>query len=109
MRVLNFIVDGQILKQDPNCDFSNMVPGSDKYIKAKFDFSPEWQTVTKVAAFWSRMGTEYPPQLIENNGVACYIPAEALESKYYKIQVIGKKQDGTTIKTNKLEICQNGG
>lgn len=108
MRVLNFIVDGQILKQDPNCDFSGMVPGTNNYVRAKFYFSPEWKTMSKVAAFWSRFGKEYPPKLIEN-GTTCDIPTEALESKYFKIQVIGKKSDGTTITTNKLEICQNGG
>lgn len=108
MRLLNFIVDGQILKQDPECDFSNMVPGSDKYIKAHFEFSQEWKSTNKVAAFFSRLGVEYPPQLIDS-GLSCYIPVEALKTKYYKIQVYGKKPDGTTIITNELEICQNGG
>lgn len=107
MRTLKFIVDGQILKQDPECDFSGLVPGSENYLKAKFAFSPEWRSCAKVAAFWSRLGAEYPPQSLRDG--ECIIPAEALESKYFKIQVIGKRTDGFRIKTNKLEICQNGG
>lgn len=107
MRTLKFIVDGQILKPDPECDFSGLVPGSEKYLRAKFDFSPEWKNCVRVVGFWSRMGVEYPPQALSDN--ACYIPAEALESKYFKIQVIGKRKDGFKIQTNKIEICQNGG
>lgn len=107
MRVLKFIVEGQNLKQDPECDFSGIVPGTENYLKAQFIFSPEWNSTNKVAAFWSRFGKEYPPQVIEN-GITCYIPSEALASKYYKVQVIGKKPDGTVITTNKLEICQGG-
>lgn len=108
MRTLNFIAEGQILKPDPNCDFSGLVPGSERYLKARFTFSPEWKNTTRVVAFWSRMGEEYPPQKLVD-GVSCYIPKEALESKYFKIQVIGKRKDGFRIKTNKYEICQDGG
>lgn len=108
MRTLRFIVDGQIIRPDPDCDFSGLVPGSEKYLKAKFTFSSEWNNCVKVVAFWSRMGEEYPPQKLQG-GVSCDIPSEALESKYFKIQVIGKNKDGFKITTNKLEICQNGG
>lgn len=108
MRTLNFIVDGQSLKPDPSCDFSGMVPGTEKYLQAKFAFSSEWKNCVKVAGFWSRLGEEYPPQTLKD-GKVCVIPSEALESKYFKIQVIGKRKDGFRLTTNKLEICQNGG
>lgn len=108
MRTLSFIADGQILKQDPDCDFSGLVPGSENYLRAKFSFSSEWKNNVKVVAFWSRMGQEFPPQKLKNDG-SCDIPFEALGSKYFKIQVIGKRRDGFKIQTNKLEICQNGG
>ena len=39
MRTLKFIVDGQILRQDPTCDFSNIVPGTEGYLIAEFAFS----------------------------------------------------------------------
>lgn len=108
MRTLNFIVDGQSLRQDPDCDFSGLSPGTGSYLKARFTFSPEWRNCVKVAAFWSRLGGEFPPQQLAD-GSSCYIPSEALGSKYFKIQVIGQKKGGFKITTNKLEICQNGG
>lgn len=108
MRTLSFIVEGQILKPDPECDFSGIVPGTEKYLQAKFKFSDEWKNAVKVAGFWSRLGEEYPPQKLRD-GNKCVIPAEALKSKYFKIRVIGKRKDGFRLMTNKLEICQNGG
>ena len=109
MQTLSFIVDGQILEKDPKCDFSGLIPGSDNYLKAKFTFSSEWNGLLKVIGIWSRLGAEYPPQVLENDGTFL-IPAEVLESKYFKIQVIGKRKGDTfKLTTNKLEICQNGG
>lgn len=108
MRTLSFIVDGQILKPDPDCDFSGLVPGSEQFLKAKFTFSPEWKNCTKVIAFFSRLGNEYPPCLLKD-GVSCTIPAEAVNAKYFKIKAIGRRKDGFTLRTNKFEVCQNGG
>lgn len=107
MRTLKFIVDGQIVKLDPNCDFSNLVPGTSEYLKAEFSFSPEWDGRVKVAAFWSVLGKEYPPQLLKD-GRECIIPEEALKRRKFKVQVIGKK-DGSKLTTNRVEVNQNGG
>lgn len=107
MRTLKFIVDGQILKPDPNCDFSDLVPGSGGYLRAEFSFSPEWNDCVKVAAFYSRLGKEYPPQIL-NGGKSCLIPELALDSRIFKIQIIGKS-DNKRLKTNRLEVDQNGG
>lgn len=107
MRTLKFIVDGQIIKQDPNCDFSGLVPGTEEYLRAEFDFSPEWRGCTKVAAFYSIMGKEYPAQVLED-GKTCTIPEEALRRRVFKVQVLGKSGD-LKITTNKLAISQNGG
>lgn len=107
MRILKFIVDDQIIKQDPNCDFDNLVPGSEGYLFAEFAFSKAWEGTIKVATFHSPMGREYPPQAL-NDGKTCKIPAEALKHKKFKIGVIGKK-DNIKIITNKVTVCQNGG
>lgn len=106
MRTLKFIVDQQIIKQDPNCDFSGLVPGTEEYLQAEFVFSKEWVGCTKVAAFYSSMGKEFPPQLLEN-GKTCIIPAEALARRAFKVQVIGRKGD-FKITTNKTTVSQNG-
>ena len=106
MRYLNFIVDGQIIKKDPDCDFSNIVPGTKGYLAAKFTFSEEWDNTVKVAAFW-RNGRECPPQILKD-GYSCIIPAEALTSRQFTISVLGKNND-IKITTNKVEVVQNGG
>lgn len=108
MRTLKFIVKGQIIEKDPKCDFSNLVPGSEQFLLAEFSFSREWQGTTKVAAFYSIMGKEYPPQLLHGSVPACLVPVEACAKKNFKIQVIGKNEE-FTIKTNKVLVEQNGG
>ena len=107
MRTLKFIVDGQIIKKDPDCNFDGLVPGSEGYLRAQFSFSKEWDGCVKVASFWSVMGKEYEPQVLED-GVSCMIPSEALERYSYDIRVIGKKEN-YRISTNKVTVCQDGG
>ena len=107
MRTLRFIVKGQIIEQDPNCSFENIVPGTRAYLKAKFLFDSDWDDFAKVAAFYDVMGREYTPQLLKE-GNACLIPTEALRNRVFKVQVLGRKGD-ETLTTNKVEVHQNGG
>lgn len=106
MRILRFIVDGQIIKQDPECDFSNLVPGTSGYLKAEFIFSSEWDDTVKVAAFWKN-GYECPPRILED-GKSCVIPKEALTNRQFKISILGKNEK-IRLTTNKIEVVQNGG
>ena len=106
MRYLNFIIDGQIIKKDPDCDFSNIVPGTTGYLIARFTFSEEWDNTVKVAAFW-RNGHECPPQILKD-GHSCVIPSEALTSRRFTISVLGKNEK-IKLTTNKVEVVQNGG
>lgn len=108
MRTLKFNVDKQIVTQDPNCDFSGLIPGSEGYLQAEFSFSSEWRDCTKAVAFFSMMGKEYTPKLLKD-GKTCVIPTEALANKNFKIMVIGQKKDGFKITTNKVTVSQNGG
>lgn len=111
MRTLRFIVDGDVIQQDPSCDFSNLFPGRNPDVEAEFVFSPEWEGSVKVAAFWSMLDKEYEPQVL--NGDSCSIPMEALARASFKIQVIGKKRETsrsmTALSTNKLTVRQTGG
>lgn len=111
MRILRFIVDDEMIKQDPSCDFTGLFPGRNPNVKAEFVFSDEWKNTVKVAAFWSVLDSEYEPQVL-NNG-CCNIPTEALSRASFKIQVIGRKTKPsfgkTTLSTNKLTIRQTGG
>ena len=103
MRTLKFIVDGQILKQDPTCDFTGLVPGTEGYIQADFSFSPEWKDCVKVAGFYSIMGQEYEPRLLTDENT-CMIPAEALARRKFKIQVIGRRNSDSKLVSNKIII-----
>ena len=108
MRTLKFIVDDQIIKKDPDCDFSNIVPGSEGYLKAEFSFSSEWNNFAKIAAFYSITGKEFEPQVLKD-GKTCVIPAEALKRIKFRIQVMGKNSYNMKLITNTVEIKQDGG
>ena len=108
MRTLKFLVDDQIIKQDPSSDFSGLVPGTERYLQAEFSFSKEWNNSVKVAAFYSMLGTEYTPQILKD-GKTCMIPAEALKKRRFKVRVIGEKQGESMFMTNKVTVSQNGG
>lgn len=107
MRTLKFNVIGQTITLAPECDVSNLVAGTNGYVQAKFTFSHEWNGCVKVAAFYSNLGTEYPPQALKN-GEVCDIPAEALKKSIFKVKVFGKKNE-YKICTNKVTVHQKGG
>ena len=107
IRILKFIVDGQLIKQNPNCDFTGLVPGTEEYLTAEFSFSPEWNGAIKVAEFW-RGAKECPPQILKD-GRTCIIPAEALKGKKFGIRVIGKSKAIPKMATGRVEVRQDGG
>lgn len=106
MRTLNFIVNGQNIIKDPECDFDNIVPGSSGYLVAKFTFSSEWDDTVKVVGFWNN-NHECPPQILKD-GRSCVIPSEALINRRFYISIFGKN-DEMKLTTNKLGVVQNGG
>lgn len=107
MRTLKFVVEDQIIKPDPNCDFSGLIPGTEGYLQAEFAFSPEWDGCVKIASFWSTLGREYPCAILLD-GKSCKIPKEALVKQAFKIMVVGAKSD-FKITTNKITVKQDGG
>lgn len=107
MRTLKFIVTNDTIIQDPSCDFSGLFPGANKHIQAEFTFSPEWKNRVKVAAFWSMLDKEYPPQVINPDNL-CEIPEEALARPAFKVQVLGKYRENT-FETDTITIYQRGG
>lgn len=107
MRTLKFIVNDQIIAKDPNCDFSNLIPGSEGYLEAEFDFSPGWSGCVKVAEFYATKGKEYA--LVLEDGKRCIIPAEVTVRPAFGVRVLGKKSKGSKFGTNRVIIRQNGG
>lgn len=106
MRTLKFIIDDQNISLDPKCDLTGLVPGTNGYLEASFSFSSEWDGCAKVAAFFSNLGREFTPQVI--NGSTCAIPSEALEKSVFKVQVIGQKGK-YNLSTNRVVVHQRGG
>ena len=107
MRTLKFIVDKQVILQDPECDFTGLAPGSEDFLEAEFTFSEEWSGCVKVASFWSVFGEEYEPQPIDDEG-KCKVPTEAAAKRVFKVAVLGRNSQ-YKITTNKLEVAQRGG
>lgn len=100
-RILRFIVEGQEIKKDPTCDFSNIVANSKGYLVANFAFLGDWAGMQKVGIF-CRGGSQYAVRIIDNE---CAIPAEALTHTNFNVCVLGVK-DNTQVFTNKVIIRQ---
>ena len=107
LRTLQFIVDDLLIEQDPNCDFSGLIPGSKGYLRAEFSFSPEWNDCAKVAAFCNRFDREITHAILED-GKSCIIPEEVLKQKTFKVRVFGTNGD-IVLPTNSVAVNQNGG
>ena len=102
MRVLEFVVDGQLLRKKSDCDFSHIVAGSVGYLKAVFHFSSEWAGCRKAASFWLD-DAEYAVLLDESN--SCVIPEVILTGEKFHVSVVGAKS-GYKITTNKIKVKQ---
>lgn len=102
MRILEFIVEEQILSKDKNCDFSNIISGTKGYLKARFKFSKSWQGYGKVAVFVN-LFEEYPVVVKPDN--TCEIPPEALTSSKFEVYVAGIKGKGK-LTSSSVEIRQ---
>lgn len=106
MRTLLFNVNRQNIVKNPYCDFTGLVPGTEGYLKAEFNFSSEWNGFAKVATFWTTSGKELQPQALEKDN-SCIIPKEALKRKRFLVQIIGKCGDMKLV-TDKEIVEQDG-
>ena len=102
-RILEFNVDRQRLMRKRDCDFTGLVAGSIGYLKAKFNFSEEWDNCAKVACFEDADGNPYPIE-IGKDGV-CNIPAEAVTGERFYVSVIGGRR-GYKLSTNEIKVRQ---
>lgn len=58
MRELHFDVTGQLLRRNKQCDFENIVRGSDNYLCLVFHFNQEWQGTKRVISFYDVDGKQ---------------------------------------------------
>lgn len=101
MRVLEFIVNDQILTKNPSCDFGNIIPGTEGYLKAKFSLSSEWDNCILIARFF-RGNEEHARRIVNNE---CEIPPEVLKGRTFSVSVLGQRAN-CRITTNKILIVQ---
>lgn len=106
MRTLRFIVEGQIVRRDSECNFDDIIMGTERYLKAEFSFSPEWRNFVKVAGFLTSGREECPPQLLKD-GKTCIIPTEALKSPAFSIFIVGKNKMKQKLTTNQVTVNQD--
>lgn len=104
MRTLRFVIHGQKLKQAPGCDFSGIVPGTEGYLKARFEFDSEWNGCKKAASFFRAGGEEFAAPIVNNE---CGIPSEALTRGKFSVSVTGMRNE-FKITTNKIDVLQGG-
>lgn len=108
MRTLEFTVRKQRLLRKPTCDFSGLVAGSQGYLYAKFDFSPEWDGCQLGARFIVRdtSGEREYGALLDKNHV-CIIPSEALVGDMFYVSVKGVKDGGKyQIESSEIAVKQ---
>lgn len=104
MRLLRFMIQGQMLRCAPGCDFSGIFPGTEGYLKARFEFDSEWDGCKKAASFFRSGGAEFAAPIVNNE---CMIPAEALTREKFSVSVTGIRK-GFKITTNKIDVLQGG-
>lgn len=105
MRPLMFLVLGQQIRQDPECDFSGIFPGTEGYLKARFSFSSEWAGMVKVAEF--RRHTSSEPVSVPIRHGECMVPAEVTGCKEWCVKVVGKR-GSVKIPTDYCKVRQEG-
>ena len=82
---ITFNVNGQIISR--NEKDMTLLSDSIDLIRARFNFSPEWQGYTKTAIFKSSTKRPYSKILVDD---ACMVPPEAIKkSKYMSVSVFG--------------------
>ena len=102
-RILEFDVVRQRITKLRSCDFTNIVAGSNGYLRAKFYFSQsEWNDCRKAASFW--LDSEEHAVLLDETDT-CLIPAEVLAGNMFKVSVTGVRP-GYKITTNKTKVKQ---
>lgn len=107
MQVLRFSVKGADITPEPIRTPAVLYPGMTEPVRLEFTFSPEWKGTTKVAAFWSILGNEYPPKVLKD-GKSCIVPFEALQRAAFKVQIMAK-QNGEIHSTGKCTVYLKGG
>lgn len=102
---LEFNVNHQLLIR---VDDNKPVEKSQRYLRVKFNFSDDWNPLTKYAYFLKNKSRESDTVmvLIENN--QCYVPSEVIKDGNFTIHLVGLGSDKEVVTTNKAKIILLG-
>ncbi len=103
-RVLSFVVEGQTIKKDEQCDFTGLVSGTKGFYTAKFSFDKTWKDYQKVAVFRTTSVKKYIP-IVDGT---CEIPDEVTKGLLYYVSVVGVA-DGVSLPTTETFVRQKRG
>lgn len=103
MHRLLFNVNENKLSIDPQSDSTGISKlwKNNTDVLAEFKFSSEWDDTVKVAKF-TRGDTEFTPKVLDHGSV-CAIPFEAMNSKFFRLCIIGKS-NSKELKTNTIIV-----
>lgn len=103
MRELKFSINGQKLSKAG--DMSHIIRGSKGYLNCSFTFESEDWIGYKVAAVFELQDEEYAIPV--NSSGECLVPDEVTDSSYFKLRLVGKKND-SVLTTSRILISQEG-
>lgn len=105
MRILKFIVEGQTLRKDPECDFSHIIKGSKDYLGCSFKLPADWRNIPLAATF-THYGKEICASPVFSG--ACLVDNSVTDYKNFKISLTAIK-NGEIVRTNAVKIWQEEG
>lgn len=102
MRDIVLNLSEQTLSKIGNCDYGNIVRGSNNYLRIVLKTDIQWNNMAKVVTVRTLGGIEYNA-IYEHTGVL--LPEEVTKNSYFEIMVTGKNGN-QLVKTNNVIINQ---
>lgn len=102
MRDIILNLSEQYLGKIGNCDYTNIVRGSDNYLRIVLKCDIQWNNMVKVITVRTLGGIEYNA-IYEPTGLL--LPEYVTQNSYFEVMVTGKKGN-QLVKTNSVIINQ---
>lgn len=101
MRTLKYKVQGQNIIRDSGCDFSNIIKGSNNYIRLVFEWDEQWKNKAKVISLRNADGEEVNVVLQSK----IVLQEKTTKGSIFSFQIYGKEGE-EKIQTNREYVEQ---
>lgn len=101
MRTLKYKVQGQNIIRDSGCDFSNIIKGSNNYIRLVFEWDEQWKNKAKVISLRNANGEEVNVVLQSK----IVLQEKTTKGSMFSFQIYGKEGE-EKIQTNREYVEQ---